>query len=300
MFPGQGAQVVGMGKDLYDEFPAARDLFDRADEILGIPLSRICFEGPEEELQQTQNTQPAIAVTSLALLRVATDLNPDLLERPAFVAGHSLGEYPALVAAGALSFDDAVRLLRTRGELMAAAGKARPGTMAAVIGLDVSECEDVCRESGAEICTINAPGQIVVGGIRESVVRALDYAQARGAKKVIPLSVSGAFHSSLMRSAAEGMVNPVATTGFAELQVPVVANCTATAIDDTTRVRNELVDQVHRPVQWARTVEFLGEQGVDTFVEFGPGRVLSGIIKRMLRRSTCITVNSAESVHVEL
>ncbi len=289
-----------MGKDLYDEFPAAKELFDRADEILGIPLSRICFEGPEDELQQTQNTQPAIAVTSLALLRVATDLNADLLERPAFVAGHSLGEYPALVAAGALTFDDAIRLLRTRGELMAAAGKARPGTMAAVIGLDVSECEDVCRESGAEICTVNAPGQIVVGGPRESVVRALDYAQARGAKKVIPLSVSGAFHSSLMRSAAEGMVNPVATTSFSELQVPVVANCTATAIDHITTVRNELVDQVHRPVQWARTVEFLGEQGVDTFIEFGPGRVLSGIIKRMLRRSTCITVNSAESVHVEL
>ena len=289
-----------MGKDLYDEFPAARELYDRADEILGIPLSRICFEGPEEELQQTQNTQPAIAVTSLALLRVATDLNPDLLERPAFVAGHSLGEYPALVAAGALAFDDAVRLLRTRGELMAAAGEARPGTMAAVIGLDQSECEDVCRESGAEICTINAPGQIVIGGARDSVVRALDYAQARGAKKVIPLSVSGAFHSSLMRSAAEGMVNPVATTGFGDLQVPVVANCTATAIDDITLVRNELVDQVHRPVQWARTVEFLGDQGVETFIEFGPGRVLSGIIKRMLRRSTCITVNSAESVHVEL
>ena len=289
-----------MGKDLYDEFPAARELFDRADEILGIPLSRICFEGPEEELQQTQNTQPAIAVTSLALLRVATDLTPDLLERPAFVAGHSLGEYPALVAAGALGFDDAIRLLRTRGELMAAAGKARPGTMAAVIGLDVTECEDVCREAGAEICTINAPGQIVIGGPRDSVVRALDYAQARGAKKVIPLSVSGAFHSSLMRSAAEGMVNPVATTTFADLQVPVVANCTATAIEDITIVRNELVDQVHRPVQWARTVEFLGEQGVDTFIEFGPGRVLSGIIKRMLRRSTCITVNSAESVRVEL
>ncbi len=288
-----------MGKDLYDEFPAARELYDRADEILGIPLSRICFEGPEEELQQTQNTQPAIAVTSLALLRVATDLNPDLLERPAFVAGHSLGEYPALVAAGALGFDDAIRLLRTRGELMAAAGKARPGTMAAVIGLDVTECEDVCREAGAEICTINAPGQIVIGGPRDSVVRALDYAQARGAKKVIPLSVSGAFHSSLMRSAAEGMVNPVATTSFADLQVPVVANCTATAIEDITIVRNELVDQVHRPVQWARTVEFLGEQGVDTFIEFGPGRVLSGIIKRMLRRSTCITVNSAESVRVE-
>ena len=300
MFPGQGAQTVGMGRDIYEQFPAARELYDRADEILGIPLSRICFEGPEEELQRTENTQPAIAVTSLALLRVATDLQPKLLHRPAFVAGHSLGEYPALVAAGALSFDDAVRLLRTRGELMAAAGSEHPGTMAAVIGLDVTECEDVCREAGAEICTINAPGQIVIGGQSDSVVRALDYAQARGAKKVIPLSVSGAFHSSLMRSAAEGMVNPVATTTFAELQVPIVANCTATALQESTALRNELVDQVHRPVQWARTVEFLGEQGIETFIEFGPGRVLSGIIKRMLRRSTCITVNSAESAQVDL
>ncbi len=289
-----------MGRDLYDRFPAAREIYDRADELLGFPLSRLCFEGPEEELQRTENTQPAIAVTSLALLRVATDLQPALLERPAFVAGHSLGEYPALVAAGALAFDDAVRLLRTRGELMAAAGRERPGAMAAVIGLDESECEDVCRESGAEICTINAPGQIVVGGPRESVVRALDYARARGAKKVIPLNVSGAFHSSLMRPAAEGMVNPVATAALAEPRAPVVANCTATAISAVTDIRNELVDQVHRPVQWARTVEFLGERGVGTFIEFGPGRVLSGIIKRMLRRASCITVNSAETVHVEL
>ena len=289
-----------MGKDLCERFPAARELYDRADELLGFPLSRFCFEGPEEELRRTENAQPAIAVTSLALLRVATDLRPDLLERPAFVAGHSLGEYAALVAAGALAFDDAVRLLRTRGELMAAASRESPGTMAAVIGLDESECADVCRESGAEICTVNAPGQIVVGGPRDSVVRALDYARARGAKKVIPLNVSGAFHSSLMRPAAEGMVNPVATTALVEPRAPVVANCTATAISEVTAIRNELVDQVHRPVQWARTVEFLGERGVATFIEFGPGRVLSGIIKRMLRRVACITVNDADSVRVEL
>lgn len=289
-----------MGKDLCERFPAARELYDRADELLGFPLSRLCFEGPEEELRRTENAQPAIAVTSLALLRVATELRPDLLERPAFVAGHSLGEYAALVAAGALAFDDAVRLLRTRGELMAAASRESPGTMAAVIGLDESECADVCRESGAEICTVNAPGQIVVGGPRDSVVRALDYARARGAKKVMPLNVSGAFHSSLMRPAAEGMVNPVATVAIAEPRAPVVANCTASPISEVTAIRNELVDQVHRPVQWARTVEFLGERGVATFIEFGPGRVLSGIIKRMLRRAACITVNDADSVRVEL
>ncbi|MEX0781493.1 MAG: ACP S-malonyltransferase [Dehalococcoidia bacterium] len=300
VFPGQGAQSVGMGKDLYEQFPAARELFDRADEILGFKLSRIIFEGPEEELQQTRNAQPAIAVTSLALLKVAFDLSPSIHLRPAFVAGHSLGEYSALVAAGALGFDDCIRLLRARGELMQAAGEKNPGTMAAVLGLDVPDCEDVCREAGAEICNINAPGQIVIGGRRDAVVRALDYAKARGAAKVIQLSVSGAFHSSLMRPAAEGMATQVATANVVDPLIPVVANCTAAPVSNETDIRHELIDQIAKPVQWARTVEYLAEQGVETFVEFGPGRVLTAIIKRMLRKSTCLNVNDAESVRVSL
>jgi [acyl-carrier-protein] S-malonyltransferase len=289
VFPGQGAQSVGMGKDLYEQFASARELYDRADDLLGFRLSRLCFEGPEDELQQTRNTQPAIAVTSLALL-----------EPPAFVAGHSLGEYAALVAAGSLSFDGAIRLLRARGELMQAAAEKNPGTMAAVLGLDITDCEELCREAGAEVCNVNAPGQIVIGGRRESVVRAMDYAKARGAVKVIPLSVSGAFHSSLMRPAAEGMVHHVAVATIRDAGLPVVANCTATPVADALAIRHELVDQVAKPVQWSRTVDFLGEQGVETFIEFGPGRVLTAIIKRMLRKSTCINVNDAASVHVKL
>ncbi|MGE5597504.1 MAG: ACP S-malonyltransferase [Hyphomicrobiales bacterium] len=301
VFPGQGAQFVGMGKDLYEQFPSARDLYDYADEILGFRLSQLCFEGPEEELQQTRNTQPAIAVTSLALLKVATELSPNLLAtRPAYVAGHSLGEYSALVAAGAISFESAIKLLRARGELMQKAGDSNPGTMAAILGLDIADCEDVCREAGAEICNVNAPGQVVIGGRRQAVVRALDYAKARGAVKVIPLSVSGAFHSSLMKPAAEGMVHHIALAPVGDPIIPVVANCTATPVQDALSVRNELVDQVSRPVQWSNTVEFLGNQGVTTFIEFGPGRVLTAIIKRMLRKSTTINVNDAISVRVDL
>ncbi len=300
VFPGQGAQSVGMGKDLYDQYSSARELYDRADEILGFRLSKLCFEGPEEELQQTRNAQPAIAVTSLALLRVALEVSPQLVKKPAYVAGHSLGEYSALVASGALPFDEAVRLLRVRGELMQAAGDKNPGTLAAVLGLDIADCEEVCQEAGAEICNVNAPGQIVIGGRREAVVRALDYAKARGAAKVIPLSVSGAFHSSLMKPAGDGMVQPVATAEISDPLVPVIANCTATPVTAEVDIRHELVDQVCRPVQWSRTVEYLATNGVVTFIEFGPGRVLTAIIKRMLRKSNCINVNDASSVRVDL
>lgn len=300
IFPGQGAQAVGMGKDLYDQFAVARDLYDRADEILGFRLSRIIFEGPQEELQQTRNTQPAIAVTSIALLASALEVTPELSQQPAYVAGHSLGEYSALIAAGALPFDEGIRLLRVRGELMQESGDRNPGTMAAILGLDISDCEEVCREAGAEICNVNAPGQVVIGGRKEPVVRALDYAKARGAAKVIPLSVSGAFHTSLMRHAADGMVQPVATASIEDPVVPVVANCTALPVHGEMAIRHELVDQVCRPVQWSRTVEFLDGEGVDTFIEFGPGRVLTAIIKRMFRKSKCVNVNDAASTQVAL
>lgn len=300
VFPGQGAQSVGMGKDLYEQFATAREVYDRADEILGFKLSKVCFEGPEEELQQTRNTQPAIAVTSLALLRVALEVSPELQAKPAFVAGHSLGEYSALVATGSLGFDEAMRLLRKRGELMQVACETHPGSMAAVLGLELADCEDVCRESGAEVCNINAPGQVVIGGRREAVVRAMDYAKARGAAKVIPLSVSGAFHSSLMRPAAEGMVQPVGHSAISDPLIPIIANCTGSPIQHEHAIRNELIDHICRPVQWSKTIDYLGAQGVEQFIEFGPGRVLTAIIKRMLRKSNCANVNDAASVSVKL
>jgi [acyl-carrier-protein] S-malonyltransferase len=300
VFPGQGAQFVGMGADLYEQFPVARRLYDEADEILNFSLSKICFEGPESDLQETKNTQPAIAVTSLALLAVATEIESRLLEPPAFFAGHSLGEYTALIASGALSFSEGIKLVRLRGDLMQEIGASKPGTMAAILGLDINDIEDICREAGAEICNINAPGQVVIGGLKQSVVRALDYAQARGARKVVPLNVGGAFHTSLMMPASEGLTQPIATVSIESPIAPIVANCDARPINEATEIRNELLDQVYKPVQWSKIVNFMDDQGVKTFIEFGPGRVLTGLVKKMVRTASCIAVNDAQSVHFDL
>ena len=300
VFPGQGAQFVGMGADLYSEFPIARRLYDEADQILGFDLSKLCFEGPESDLQETKNTQPAIALTSLALFAVASEIQPKLLRPPAFFAGHSLGEYTALIASGALSFVDGIKLVRLRGELMQAAGESKPGTMAAILGLDINDVEDVCREAGAEICNINAPGQIVIGGLKQSVVRALDYAQARGARKVIPLNVGGAFHTSLMKPASEGLTEPIATASITPPKSPIIANCDAQPIREAVEIRNELLDQVFKPVHWSETVNYMDTHGVKTFIEFGPGRVLTGLIKKMIKSASCVAVNDTQSVHLDL
>lgn len=283
VFPGQGVQRIGMGKELYERSAAARALFTAADATLGFPLSQLCFEGPEEALRQTVNTQPALVLVSLACLRVALETGRlDNKRRPAFVAGHSLGEYTALIAAGALDFAIGLHLVRERGRLMQAAGDARPGTLAAVLGLDEPTVARICAETGAEVCNINSPGQIVIGGETAAVEQALTAAKAAGATRVLPLPVSGAFHTSLMEPAVAGMREAVAKVALHDPLIPVIGNSRAEPLTTAEAVRAELIQQVCRPVQWQRSVEYMARCGVKRFIEIGPGTVLTGLIKRIV------------------
>ena len=269
-----------MGRDLYDTFPVARDLLDEADAILGYPLTRLCFEGPEEDLQQTIHAQPALFVVSLACLAVAR-AEGALTGRPAFLAGHSLGEYTALVAAEALSFADGLRLVHERGRLMHEAGERVPGAMAAVMGLPEDKVAAICEESGAELCNLNSPRQAVIGGPLDAVERAIELARARGARHLARLNVSGAFHTSLMGPAADGMAQAIVGVPLAEARVPVVANSSAQPMVTADAIRDELLRQLCRPVLWQRSVEYMVAEGVTGFVEIGPGRVLTSLIRRI-------------------
>jgi len=295
VFPGQGSQETGMGRDLYEAYPAARDLYDRADAMLGRSISALCFEGPDSELGKTFNSQPAIYVTSLACL-AAAQASGALSDDPAFVSGHSLGEYTALTAAGALDFEAGLRLVETRGRVTQAAADATPGAMAAVMGLDEAATEAVCRDAGAELCNINSPAQIVIGGTRDAIAKACALALERGAKRAIPLDVSGAFHTSLMQPAVAAMAEAVSAAGIAVPRVPVVTNDTARATSDAATIARELTFQLTHPVRWVQCVEFMAGNGVTTFVEIGPGRVLSGLIKRIAPGTQSRNINGAGSL----
>jgi [acyl-carrier-protein] S-malonyltransferase len=281
VFPGQGAQTVGMGRDLYDAVPAGRRTFEEADAALGFSLTKLCFEGPEDALKQTSIAQPAILATSIACLRSAQALLGEGLVEPDLVAGHSLGEYTALVVAGALSFEDALRLVRERGRLMQEAGEREPGTMAAVLNLDMDILRVICEETGAEAANINTPDQVVISGPVVAVQAAMALASEKGARRVVPLQVSGAFHSRLMAPAKPGMAEAIRSVVINDPIVPVISNCTAGPLTSADQVREELVRQLVSPVQWHRSVEYMVEQGIETFYEIGPGRVLSGLIKRI-------------------
>lgn len=291
IFPGQGAQTVGMGKAMADAFPVVLDTFREADEALGFPLSEIIFEGPEEELRLTYYTQPAILATSIALYRVfqAEGFNP------AYTAGHSLGEYSALVAAGSMDFADAVRVVHARGKLMDEAVPAGQGAMSAVIGGDrsviLTVCEEVSGQIGTvELANINSPGQVVISGKAEAVSKAGDLLNEQGFR-VIPLVVSGPFHSSLMQPAADKLIDVLDGITVRDAKIPVVANVSAKPVLSADEIRGALYEQVASSVLWEDSVNYMLEQGVDTFVEIGPGQVLTGLIKKINRRTPAFSIS---------
>ncbi|OXM84634.1 ACP S-malonyltransferase [Paenibacillus rigui] len=297
VFPGQGAQAVGMGRDIYEADAAAKQLFERADQALGYSLSSIIFDGPESELKITYHTQPALLTTSTAYLELfkAKGIEPD------FVAGHSLGEYSALVASGVLSFEDAVRTVRARGEFMEQAVPSGQGAMAAVLGGEREAlqqlCEAITREVGVvELANLNCPGQIVVSGSKEGVQALVERGKEIGAKRVIPLEVSGPFHSSLMKPASEKLAGVLSGLEMSRAAIPVVANVTARPVQDPAEIRELLVEQVHSSVLWEDSIAWLIEQGVDTFVEIGSGTVLAGLIKKIDRSVKVYGINSKEAI----
>jgi [acyl-carrier-protein] S-malonyltransferase len=289
VFPGQGSQWVGMARDICASSPLARQVFDEADSSLGFSLSRLCFEGPELVLRQTINAQPAILTVSIAYLAASPELTGKS-SPPAFLAGHSLGEYTALVAAQVLPFKDALYLARERGRLMHEAGEKNPGGMLAIIGLDEAVVDDICCSAHIQIANVNCPGQIVVTGPTHLLGQAAELARAKGAHRVIPLQVSGAFHSRLMEPAAEGMSHATSTFTFRDPTIPIVANTTARPIANAQAIRAELLSQLLNCVQWQRSVEYMIKEGVNTFIEIGPGQVLSGLIKRVSKNVNALSI----------
>ena len=282
LFPGQGSQFVEMGKAIYETNPEAMKYFDQANEILGIDLKTIMFEGPEEKLKQTEFTQPAIFLHSVALF-ISLNVTPDM------VAGHSLGEFSALVACGAVSFEDALKIVRRRGQLMQEAGNSNPGTMAAVIGMDDDDVVDICKRATEETdkeviaANFNSPGQVVISGYVEAVEKAIEIAKEEGVRLAKTLPVSGAFHSSLMKPAYDGLKKQLEDLEINEPTCPIYSNYTAEATTDVEEIRSNVLNQLLNPVRWTQTMINMKNDGAESFVEVGPGKVLQGLVKRTLK-----------------
>lgn len=297
LFPGQGSQFVGMGLDLCGELPAARAIFEEADEALGFSLSKLCFEGPDSELTLTHNAQPAILTHSIAVFRcIEADLGPI-----GMAAGHSLGEFSAYVAAGSLSFASGVRAVRRRGELMLRCGDGRPGTMAAVLGLDDAAVESVCARASTEteICVAanyNSPGQTVISGDVAAVERAIEFARGAGARRAVRLNVSGAFHSPLMKIAEDGLAEELESSDFRAPTFPVVSNVTGRPVTDAGQAMDLLQQQLTAPVRWADSMRAMVAHGVSSFTEVGPGTVLTGLLRRIERSLDARAVGSTDDV----
>ena len=296
IFPGQGSQLVGMGKELAEKYPVARQTFEEADEALGYKLSQLCFEGPEEQLRLTEITQPAILTVSIAALRAVETQIP----KPCFVAGHSLGEYSAHVASGTFSFADAVRTVRNRGKYMQEAVPVGVGAMAAILGMDLEKVASVCRDAAqGEVCSpanINSPEQVVISGNTAAVERAAKFADERGAKRAKLLPVSAPFHCSLMKPAQDRLEEDLKKIKMNKPVYPVACNVDAELADDDLRVLDTLVRQVTGSVKWDQCMRLLVAQGVETFIEIGPGKVLCGLMRQIDRSKTCLNVGDEGSL----
>lgn len=300
IFPGQGSQSVGMGKSVYETYPIARETFEEADDILQTAFSKLLFEGPLEELNDTYNTQASLFITSIATLRALQQHYPEAV--PAFAAGHSLGEFTALVAAGSLSFSDGLRLVRERGRLMKLAGETNPGSMGAFLGLDVAKAESICQDASAAtgedlvIANDNCPGQVVISGGAAAVEKAMELGKAQGAKRAVKLALSVAAHSPLMQSAAEQFTHELEKVTFTKPQFPVYGNVSAAPLPTPNDIIHELTRQIVAPVRWTESVQAMIADGATSFVEIGNGDVLSGLVRRIDRSVNRLVIQDADSL----